>query len=103
MRSINSIAGLTEAVASSVDQQAGVTGNIADGVNSAARTATTVAEALHAIETTLQSTREASQAALDLSERLAVNALNSSAAMDALFEAAEKNESMKIAAAFAMT
>jgi methyl-accepting chemotaxis protein len=94
-QAITGIANLAEAVASSVEHQAGATGSIAEGVNGAARTATTVAEALHVIETTVRLTRDASQAALDLSERLADSATNSGIAVEALFEAAAKHEAMK--------
>ncbi|MGO9004988.1 MAG: methyl-accepting chemotaxis protein [Beijerinckiaceae bacterium] len=93
-QAITGIASMAEAVASSVDQQAGATGSIAEGVNGAARTATTVAEALRIIESTVRLTRDASQAALDLSGRLADSAYTSSVAMDALFEAAAKHEAM---------
>jgi methyl-accepting chemotaxis protein len=94
-QAINGIANIAEAVASSVDQQAGATGNIAEGVNGAAYTATTVAEALRIIENTVRLTRDASQAALDLSGRLADTAYSSGVAMDALFEAAAKNKGMR--------
>jgi methyl-accepting chemotaxis protein len=94
-QAITGIANLAEAVATSVEQQAGTTGSIAEGVNGAARTATTVAEALHVIENTVRLTRDASQAALDLSERLADSAANSGIAVDALFAAAAKHEAMQ--------
>jgi methyl-accepting chemotaxis protein len=94
-RAIKGIAGIAEAVASSVDQQAGATGSISEGVHGAARTATTVAEALRIIESTVLLTRDASQAALDLSARLADSAYNSGVAMDALFEAAARHEGIK--------
>lgn len=94
-QAISGIAGIAEAVAHSVDQQAGATGSIAEGVNGAARNATTVADALRTIEDTVRRTRDASQAALDLSERLAESARASSAAMDTLFKAAAKHDGMR--------
>jgi methyl-accepting chemotaxis protein len=95
-QAIAGIASIAVAVSHSVDQQAGATGSIAEGVNGAARNATTVAEALHVIEDTVCRTRDASQAALSLSEQLAESARNSGVAMDALFEAASKNDGMRV-------
>jgi methyl-accepting chemotaxis protein len=91
-QAVEGIASMVDAVATSVDQQAGATGSIAKGVNSAACTTTTLAEALRSIEETVHLTQEASNAALELSQRLAASDKQSRAAMDALFEAAEKHE-----------
>lgn len=92
---ITGIANLAEAVAHSVDQQAGATGSISEGVHGAARNATTVAEALRTIEDTVRQARDASRAALDLSDRLAESARNTGVAMEALFEATAKHEGMR--------
>lgn len=91
-QAVEGIASIVEAVATSVDQQAGATGSIAKGVNGAARTTTTLAEALRSIEETVRLTQEASNAALELSRRLSASDKQSGAAMDALFDAAEKHE-----------
>jgi methyl-accepting chemotaxis protein len=93
-RAIEGIAKIAETVASSIDQQAGVTGSIAEGVSGAARAATTIAEALRIIEDTVRLTRDASNAALDLSERLSTSDKKSGVAMDALFQAAAKHEGL---------
>jgi methyl-accepting chemotaxis protein len=92
---ITRIANLAEAVAHSVDQQAGATGSISEGVHGAARNATTVAEALRTIEDTVRRARDASRAALDLSDKLAESARNTGVAMESLFEAAAKHEGMR--------
>jgi methyl-accepting chemotaxis protein len=94
-QAIKGIASIAVAVAHSVDQQAGATGTIAEGIHGAARNATTVADALRVIEDTVRRTRDASQAALDLSEQLANSARRSGDAMDVLFEAASKHEGMR--------
>ena len=99
-QAIKGIANIAEAVASSVDQQAGATGSIAEGVSGAARTATTVAQALRIIEDTVHRTRDASQAALDFSERLTESLGKSRAATDTLFETAARHHALKRISSF---
>jgi methyl-accepting chemotaxis protein len=101
-KAITGIADIAEAVSHSVDQQAGATGSISEGIQGAVRNSTTVAEALRTIEDTIRRARDASRAALDLSERLAENARDSGLAMDTLFKAAAKHDGMRRMKPFSM-
>jgi methyl-accepting chemotaxis protein len=87
-RTIASIAGIAEEVASAVDSQAAATDGIAETANRAAANAKTVAEALKTVADAVRRTQDDAAAVLDLSRNLSGRTTDLEAGMNTLFIAA---------------
>jgi methyl-accepting chemotaxis protein len=88
-KTIASIAGIAEEVASSVDRQAAATDGIAESAHRAAANANTVAESLKTVADAIRRTQADASAVLDLSRSLTGRTTDLEAGMNTLFTAAE--------------
>jgi methyl-accepting chemotaxis protein len=93
-RTIASIAGIAEEVASAVDSQAAATDGIAETANRAAANAKTVAEALKTVADAVRRTQDDAAAVLNLSRNLSGRTTDLEAGMNTLFTAAGRAGAM---------